>query len=492
MKQSVPARKILDITRTLNIIFLAQFYIKKDENMKSAGKLTLKSGVLSYLVLSLLMVFGWGVFAQEGKAPDSPSVPALSVGMEDSTNKPLMVDVLFLLDNSGSMIANDPKFITREVVTNFLMNLKEGFRVGMVIFDQDATLIEALSDIGTVADAERFMKSLARIDYNGQFTNTPSGLERAIYELKSNGRENAEKIIILLTDGIVDTGNKEQDIAGEAWLRDQLAMDCKKAGIRVFGIAFTEMADFRLIQTIALKTEGEYFRAFNSEDIPAVFDKIERTISTVREEAPRAHTVEAEPVQIKPIIIRRAVPSPPQAETVNNIFNSGSLLLSGLIIIVIVVVVLIYLKKNREFSGEKETQEGVGALPPQEPPKGQAELIDTENVVTETDLSIPISSKVVKIGRDESNDIIIPKDSISSLHATIEYRNGYYYLEDHRSTNGTRLNNMKIKENTPMRLKSGDKIQLAIFEFRFLMPEMAPYGETVMIQSNTEPHFKPE
>ena len=460
--------------------------------MKSAGKLTLKSGILSYLVLSLLMVFGWGVFAQEGKAPDSPSVPALAAGMEDSTNKTLMVDVLFLLDNSGSMIANDPKFITREVVTNFLMNLKEGFRVGMVIFDQDATLIEALSDIDAVADAERFMKSLARIDYKGQFTNTPSGLERAIYELKSNGRENAEKIIILLTDGIVDTGNKEQDIAGEAWLRDQLAMDCKKAGIRVFGIAFTEMADFRLIQTIALKTEGEYFRAFNSEDIPAVFDKIERTISTVREEAPRAHTVEAEPVQIKPIIIRRAVPSPPQAETVNNIFNSGSLLLSGLIIIVIAVVVLIYLKKNREFSGEKETQEGVGALPPQEPPKGQAELIDTENVVTETDLSIPISSKVVKIGRDESNDIIIPKDSISSLHATIEYRNGYYYLEDHRSTNGTRLNNMKIKENTPMRLKSGDKIQLAIFEFRFLMPEMAPYGETVMIQSNTEPHFKPE
>ena len=50
---------------------------------------------------------------------------------------------------------------------------------------------------------------------------------------------------------------------------------------------------------------------------------------------------------------------------------------------------------------------------------------------------------------------------------------------------------MKVKENTPMRLKSGDKIQLAIFEFRFLMPEMAPYGETVMIQSNTEPQLKP-
>ncbi|MBT8373895.1 MAG: VWA domain-containing protein [Deltaproteobacteria bacterium] len=461
--------------------------------MKSAGKLTLINIViLSYLVITLLLVFCWGVYAQEGKAPDSPSVPAQATGMEGDTNKTLLVDVLFLLDNSGSMIANDPKFITRDVVTNFLMNLKEGFRVGMITFDQDATLIEALSSIDTVADAERFMKSLSKIDYKGQFTNTPSGVERAVYELKSNGRKNAEKIIILLTDGIVDTGNKEKDIAGEAWLRDQLSMDCKKAGIRVFGIAFTEMADFRLIQTIALKTEGEYFRTFKSEDIPAVFDKIDRIISQPREKAPRVHVVEVEPDQIKPIIIRRPVPSQAQAETQNKTFNPVSLFLSGLIIFVIVFVFMIYLKKNKEILSRKTTQKKVGALPPQEPPKGQAELIDTENVVTETDLSIPITSKIVKIGRDESNDIVIPKDSISSLHATIEYRNGYFYLEDHRSTNGTRLNNIKVKENTPMRLKSGDKIQFAIFNFRFLMPEMAPYGETVMIQDKKEPHFKPE
>ncbi|MFC1876470.1 FHA domain-containing protein [Thermodesulfobacteriota bacterium] len=458
--------------------------------MKSAGKVILKIGILSCLAVSLLMLCGWGVFAQEGGVPDSPSVPELPAAMEDDANKALKVDVIFLLDNSGSMITNDPQFITREVVTNFLMNLKEGFRVGMVSFDQDATLIETLSSIDTVADGERFMKSLDRIDYKGQFTNTPSGVERAIYELKSNGREDAEKIIILLTDGIVDTGNKAQDMAGEMWLRDQLAMDCKEAGIRVFGIAFTEMADFRLIQTIAMKTAGEYFRTFNSEDIPAVFEKIDRIISRPREEAFQAPVVKAEPIQIKPIIIQQSAPSPPPAETVNKIFNPVPLLLSGLIIIVLVVVVLIFLNKKREFSAERATQGRVEVLPSQEPPKGQAELIDAENVVTETDLSIPLDSKVVKIGRDDSNDIVIPKDSISSLHATIEYRNGYYYIEDHRSTNGTRLNNMRVKENTPMRLKSGDKIQFAVFEFRFLMPEMAPYGETVMIQSDTEPNLK--
>jgi len=445
--------------------------------MKSTEKAIRKIAILSCLAMSLMMVCGWGIFAQEGEAPDA--------------NKTLKVDVIFLLDNSGSMIANDPQFITREVVTKFLMNLKEGFRVGMVTFDQEATLIEALSSIDTVADGEGFMKSLDRIDYKGQFTNTPAGVERAIYELKSNGREDAEKIIVLLTDGIVDTGNKEQDIAGEEWLRDQLAMDCKQAGIRVFGVAFTEMADFRLIQTLALKTEGEYFRTFNSADIPAVFEKIDRIISTPKaEEAPREPVAKAEPIQVKPIYVQPSAPSPSPTETVNKISNPLPLLLSGLIIIVIVVVVLIYLNKKREITERQTVREQAEALPSQEPPKGQAELIDTENVVTETDLSIPIQNKVVKIGRDESNDIVIPKDSISSLHATIEYRNGCYYLEDHRSTNGTRLNDFKVKENTSMRLKSGDKIEFAIYEFRFLMPEMAPYGETVMIQSDTEPHLK--
>jgi hypothetical protein len=459
--------------------------------MKFAGKRILNIGVLICLAMSLLMVFAGDVFAGDKDVPDALSIPKLPAGMQGGANNTLKVDVLFLLDNSGSMIGNDPQFITREVVTKFLMNLKKGFRVGMVTFDQEATLIESLSSVDTAADTERFLKSLDKIDYKGQFTNTPAGMERAIYELKSNGREKAEKIIILLTDGIVDTGNKEQDTAGEEWLRDQLAMDCKKAGIRVFGVAFTEMADFRLIQTIALKTEGEYFRTFKSEDIPAVFEKIDRIISTPKEKkAAQVPVAKKEPIQIKPIIIQQSVPSPTPAASVNKIFNPFPLLLSGLIIIVIVVVILIYLNNKREFKGGQTTQRSAEALPSQEPPKGQAELIDTENVVSETDLSIPIENKIVRIGRDDSNDIVIPKDSISSLHATIEYRNGYYYLEDHRSTNGTRLNDLKAKENTPMRLKSGDKIQLAVYEFRFLMPEMAPYGETVMIQSNTEPHLK--
>ena len=120
----------------------------------------------------------------------------------------------------------------------------------------------------------------------------------------------------------------------------------------------------------------------------------------------------------------------------------------------------------------------------------QAELIDTENIISTESITLPLDRKSVSIGRDPSNDIVIPRESISSLHATIDYKNGYYYLEDHRSTNGTRLNDKSIKENNPVRLKSGDKIHFAIYEFRFLMHDLAPYGETVMIKKDTKLKFE--
>jgi hypothetical protein len=39
-----------------------------------------------------------------------------------------------------------------------------------------------------------------------------------------------------------------------------------------------------------------------------------------------------------------------------------------------------------------------------------------------------------------------------------------------------------MEESKPVRLKSGDKITFAVYEFRFLLPDLAPFGETVMIR----------
>ena len=206
-----------------------------------------------------------------------------AVPQENVTNSPdesivVKPDIILVLDNSGSMKKNDPKFLTREVVSNFVSELGKNARLGMVIFDQEAQLIEPLREVKDPEARSRLMKNLDNVNYKGLFTNSPAGIERAIYELKTNGRNEAQKVIIFLTDGIVDTGDKNQDIEKERWLKEDLAKECEYEKIRIMGIAFTDKADFRLIQTLALKTGGDYFRAYKATDIENVFSKIQDAI----------------------------------------------------------------------------------------------------------------------------------------------------------------------------------------------------------------------
>ena len=122
-----------------------------------------------------------------------------------------------------------------------------------------------------------------------------------------------------------------------------------------------------------------------------------------------------------------------------------------------------------------------GSILDSRPPMPQAVLIDVGKAVSPESLTLPLKKDVLRIGRDKGNDIIISRETVSSFHATIEFKDGYFYLEDLRSTNGTRLNNDKLRHNEPVRLKSGDRIDFSIHEFRFLIPDQTPLGETVKI-----------
>ncbi len=347
-------------------------------------------------------------------------------------------EIVFVLDNSGSMKINDPERITKNVVISFIKKVPVGTRLGMVIFGRDARALEPLTEItGTKVDA-KFINSLNRLDYQSQLTNTPSGIERAIYELKTNGKTNAEKVIILLTDGIIDTGDPKQDAESEMWLKENLALECEQLGIRIFGIAFTDKADFRLMQILSSKTGGEYFRIYQAEEIQGVFDNIDEQLSN------------------------------PTAAAI------------AIIIVVFILLLLIYKNSHKKSAaaalGESDTR-----LHPGIRPDAQAELIDVAHVIPQGSISLAIDKESVSIGRDPHNDIVIPEKVVSNLHATITYKGGQYYLEDNRSTNGTRLNNVRIQQNTKVKLKSGDVIHFAKCEFRFLVYDQAPYGETMLI-----------
>ena len=106
----------------------------------------------------------------------------------------------------------------------------------------------------------------------------------------------------------------------------------------------------------------------------------------------------------------------------------------------------------------------------------QAILVDAKNITGQKTMTI--ENRLSRIGRGMNNDLVIPNDTVSGFHATIEYREGNFYLEDQRSTNGTRLNGEDLEPGNPQRLKSGDEIMFDIFEFIFVLEDQYPAGET--------------
>jgi uncharacterized protein YegL len=183
------------------------------------------------------------------------------------------MDIMLVLDNSGSMRQNDPNHLMKDVVTRFARELNPQTRLGIVVFGKGATLALPLTKVQQPEFQSSLEESLRKIDYSTALTDTPAGVERAIYELRQS-QSDLQRVIILLTDGIVDIGNPEKGMERERWLRSNLAPNAHQLNIKIFAIAFTEEADFQLMQSVAQTTDGEYFRILRAQDIEGVFRQI--------------------------------------------------------------------------------------------------------------------------------------------------------------------------------------------------------------------------
>jgi pSer/pThr/pTyr-binding forkhead associated (FHA) protein len=87
-------------------------------------------------------------------------------------------------------------------------------------------------------------------------------------------------------------------------------------------------------------------------------------------------------------------------------------------------------------------------------------------VVQKTGQRVPLKNLKVKIGRDPSNQLVIPDDTFTSRHhAWITFEDGDFWLEDLGSTNGTLLNGHPVVKR--QLLSAGDKIRVGHTELTF-------------------------
>jgi len=403
-------------------------------------------------------------------------VATAPAALAEEPGLPQPVDVVFVLDNSGSMKANDPEFLTRRAVSNFIDALAADAtlhgRVALVLFDGRARLAQPLVPASDIASTRALGATLASLDYSGQRTDSPAGIERALYELRERGRDEARKAIVFLSDGRIDTGDPRNDVEVARWLREDLASESAEGNVRIFGIAFTDDADYQLMQALARRTNARYYRAFAAGELaPVVKDVLGKVAAKPVYELAYVE----EPVTIPTL----DAPDVASAPMTGDDEPGGSGLLGWLPLAVLLLGVGYAIQRRRASApllGVAGTTEAA-----------KAHLLDMSGPAGEARHSRPLATGRTTIGRDPNNDVVLDDDTVSSEHAAIEVRDGRYWLEDLRSTNGTHLGGQRLTDGESLPLKGGDHVRFADVDLMFVVEGYVPGGATVYLSPSTTP-----
>ncbi|WP_224484184.1 vWA domain-containing protein [Robertkochia aurantiaca] len=206
------------------------------------------------------------------------------------------IDIVMAIDVSSSMLAKDLKpnrlSALKEVAAQFIKE-RVNDRIGLVVYSG-----ESFTKTPITSDKSIVLRSLEDVRY-GQLedgTAIGMGLATAVNRLKESKAKS--KVIILLTDGVNNSGFIEPLTAAE--LAIEFGIKTYTIGIGTNGKAETPVAydldgsfiyDYReveideeLLQTIADQTGGKYFRATNNEKLSQIYDEINKLEKTEIEE----------------------------------------------------------------------------------------------------------------------------------------------------------------------------------------------------------------
>ncbi|HEV2333101.1 MAG TPA: VWA domain-containing protein [Gammaproteobacteria bacterium] len=386
-------------------------------------------------------------------------------------------DVVLVLDNSGSMRTNDPSRLAGKAVTDFVGRLGPETRVSIIEFATNPAVLMPLTavDDNARAGAEA---AVAKLDYRGQWTDTGAALERALYELGTHGRSDAQKYIVLMTDGYVDVGNASRDSDKIHWITQSLIPEAVAKHVRVFGIAFTDEADYELLQTLAEKTGAGYYRAYQAGDLAGIYTQINGTLSNAK----------AVPAPEEEAPAPAPVASGPQGFTFNTPLTHMQQVEEQsrrtLWIWIAVLLLLSILGGGGYYvwskGGLKQFLPKVEASPGQDAGI-QAVLYDISNP---NDIKrYELGEKSTVIGRVAGYDpevqyVIAAEPTVGRCHALIERRGHSFWITDQGSINGTFVNGDRVAGDRA--LKHGDIVSVHRHEFEFVLPELFESESTVL------------
>ncbi|MBU5483720.1 VWA domain-containing protein [Clostridium sp. MSJ-11] len=183
------------------------------------------------------------------------------------------LDVIFVLDASGSMKASDPEDIRIEAVKMFLdMSQLKGNKVGLVAYSDDIVRAHNLNEMD-LEDAKNRIKNMASNIPYGQKTDTGAGLLEGVRLLDSEHDKNHRPVIILLSDGKNDPSRSNEESLKD--LNEAINI-CKEKGYPIYtiGLNYDGTVDKNQLSEISNATKGKNYITNTAVDLPKILTDI--------------------------------------------------------------------------------------------------------------------------------------------------------------------------------------------------------------------------
>jgi len=217
-----------------------------------------------------------------------------TVDVSNKTKTTKGIDIVMAVDVSSSMLARDLKpnrmAALRKVATDFV-EARPNDRIGLVLYAGEAyTRTPVTSDKAIVEEALGDIKYQGNILQDG--TAIGMGLATAINRLKDSKAKS--RIVILLTDGVNNSGTIEPETAsdiGREYGIKVYTIGLGTNGNAEFPYAIAPNGDFlfrmmpveideTLMKKIARNTGGKYFRASSNSKLAEIYNEINKLETT--------------------------------------------------------------------------------------------------------------------------------------------------------------------------------------------------------------------
>jgi len=219
----------------------------------------------------------------------------VDISSKTKTNKG--IDIVMSIDISASMLAKDLKpnrlDALKKVAAKFIKG-RPSDRIGLVLYAG-----ESYTKTPITSDKSIVLGSLGEVKYDSRVSGGTAigmGLATSVNRLKDSKAKS--KVIILLTDGVNNSGTIDPKIASELALN--FGIKVYTIGLGTNGTAMSPVAlrpngsfvfdrvkveiDEKLLKEIAKATGGKYFRATNNRKLQEIYAEINKLEKTEVEE----------------------------------------------------------------------------------------------------------------------------------------------------------------------------------------------------------------